>query len=177
MVSDPILDFFEVIIPRVGAIHFWHYVLLLFRHIYIVIINIRFLGPAPKSVLIFLDSAYKEVFQKNFPLYYEFFYRLCGRKLAHIYNYNNVKIGFALFRTGPKENIHLCSMGIINNFRGQGLSKPLLSKSLAFWKQEGFKTSSLYVENTNVIAIKTYASLGYQSIKYIDDMIYMSITL
>jgi len=177
MISDPIMDFFEVIIPRAGAIHFWHYILLLFRHIYIVVINISFLGSAPKGVLRFLEAAYKEVFQKNFPFHYKLFYGLFGRKLAHIYHYNNERIGFALFRTGPKENIHLCSMGILNNFRSKGLSEPLLSESLAFWKGEGFKTSSLYVENTNVIAVRTYTSLGYHPIKCIDGMIYMSMIL
>lgn len=177
MVSDPILDFFEVIIPRAGAIRFWHYILLLFRHLYIVIINLRFLGSAPQGTLRFLDSAYKDVFQKTFPLYYQIFYRLFGKKLSHIYNYNNEKIGFALFRSGPKNNIHLCSMGILSNFQGNRLSRPLLSESLVFWKQEGFKSSSLYVEKSNVIAVKTYISIGYQPIKYIGDMVYMAILL
>jgi len=174
MSSDPILAFFEIIIPRVGRISFWHYVLLLFRHLYIVIINLRFLGAPPRSALNFLTLAYNEVFQKNFPLHYKLFYNLYGKQLAYIYNYNNTPIGFALFRTGPKENIHLCSMGIVHKFRGKGLSKPLVSQSLDYWKQKGFKSSSLYVEKINVIALKTYASLGYKPIRYIGDMVFMT---
>jgi ribosomal protein S18 acetylase RimI-like enzyme len=65
-------------------------------------------------------------------------------------------------------------MGILHKFRGQGLSKPHLAKSLDSWKQAGFKSSSLYVEISNVIAVKTYKSLGYQPMKYIDDMVYMT---
>jgi ribosomal protein S18 acetylase RimI-like enzyme len=174
MPSDPILDFFEVIIPQGGVVHYWHYFVLLFRHTYIFITNIRFLGFLPQGVLEFLNVSYQEVFQKNFPFNYRIFYTLYGKNLVHIYNVNNEKIGFALFRSGPRENIHLCSMGILHKFRGKGLSKPHLSESLARWKQAGFKSSSLYVENTNIIAVKTYTSLGYQPMKSIDDMLYMT---
>lgn len=174
MRSDPILDFFEVIIPQSGVVHFWHYFWLLFRHTYIFITNMGFLGFLPQGALEFLNVSYQEVFQKNFPFNYRIFYTLYGKKLVHIYDANHEKIGFALFRSGPRENIHLCSMGILNKFRGKGLSNPHLSKSLARWKQEGFKSSSLYVEITNVIAVRTYKSLGYQPMKYIDDMIYMT---
>jgi ribosomal protein S18 acetylase RimI-like enzyme len=82
-------------------------------------------------------------------------------------------VGFALFRTGPPGNIHLSSMGILEGCRGKGLSKPFLEESLTYWKKEGFRSTTLYVDNTNYIALKTYNSLGYLSKKNIINKIFM----
>jgi len=167
------LDLFEIMIPTSGRLGYWKLVGLLIRHFYILIINRKFIGPPQKPTLDFLFSAYQQVFDKKFPISYYIFYRLCGRKLIHVCKYQESRVGFALFRMGPIDNIHLCSMGILNSYRGKGLSKPFLYTILQHWKEQGFKTSSLFVEAHNFIAIKTYLALGYQPVREIENMTFM----
>jgi ribosomal protein S18 acetylase RimI-like enzyme len=64
-------------------------------------------------------------------------------------------------------------MGIVAACRGKGLSKPFLAGCLNYWEKRGFKTASLYVDQTNHIALHTYRALAYQFIKTIDNKIFM----
>lgn len=167
------LDLFEITFPKAGRLNFRQYLNFAVRYIYIMLINLPFLGRPPKPVMEFLASAYIQIFPPNFPLGYKLFYFFFGNQLIHIFKYHDESAGFALFRIGPVGNIHLCSMGILAPFRGKGLSKPFLAECLEYWQKAGFKSASLYVGNTNHIAIKTYKALGYKIIKTIDNKQFM----
>jgi ribosomal protein S18 acetylase RimI-like enzyme len=145
----------------------------LFRYIVIVLANLPYLQITPESTMNFILMGYKDAFKYKLAYRYVIFYKLF-RKFIIIYKHNGSHAGFACFRAGPKTNIHLGPFGIVEPFRGKGLSKPFLADCLQYWKAEGFITCSLHTETTNFIAINVFKSLGFQTVKIRGSLIYMS---
>ena len=165
-----------IVAPKPGLYRYriFHITLSIFKHSYIFLINMKYLGKPNPDKWKFLYIAYKLVFTADLPYMYRLFFYLFGKYLMHIFKYDNQKVGFALFRIfGPIKNIYLCSLGILESFRGKGLAKPLLAQSMDYWKRKGYKTISVYVLYNNKIAIRVYESLGFSCDHYQDDLIYM----
>ncbi len=56
-------------------------------------------------------------------------------------------------------------MGILPEFRGQGLGKSLVMKALIGFHESGMKRVSLEVTSENEKAIELYQSLGFKIIR------------
>jgi ribosomal protein S18 acetylase RimI-like enzyme len=144
-----------------------------FRYIVIVLANLPYLQVTPEPIMDFIIAGYKDAFKYKMAYRYIVFYKLF-RKFIIIYNFNGANAGFACFRAGPKTNIHLGPFGIVEAFRGKGLSKLFLANCLQYWQEKGFITCSLHTETTNFIAIKVFKSLGFKPVKTRGHLIYMS---
>jgi ribosomal protein S18 acetylase RimI-like enzyme len=145
----------------------------LLRYILIVLANLPYLQITPEPIMNFILTGYKDAFKYKMAYRYVIFYKLF-RKFIIIHECNSSKAGFACFRAGPKTNIHLGPFGIVEPFRGKGLSKPFLAECLQHWQKQGFITCSLHTETTNFIAINIFKSLGFKPIKVRGNLIYMS---
>jgi len=137
--------------------------------IYIFVVNIQFLGKPSKENLNYVFSVFKEVFKRELSYFDRLFYCIYGRKLIHVFLYDGGKAGFALFRINPLWDLHLYSFALAESFKGKSLAKIFLSKSIYFWKTRGFKKLSLIVEKDNHVALKVYKSLGFDSVKILNN--------
>ena len=67
-----------------------------------------------------------------------------------------------------KKTIYDCFTGIINDYKGKGLGKTLLDKSIIRSKELGFEQYLLEVITTNEKAYKLYASKGFKIVRQFD---------
>jgi ribosomal protein S18 acetylase RimI-like enzyme len=152
---------------------YWQVIISLVKAAYVLIVNARFLGRPSNDNLLFLLSAYDQVFLENLSRYHRWFYYLFGKRLIHIYKHGGEKVGFGLFRINPIWTIHMCKFGILGKYQGKGLAKEFLLESINNWKESGFKRFSVYVDPRNRIAIKSYESVGFKTLELLQTQIYM----
>jgi len=153
-------NFYDFDFSEYGHFSFRQYIKFIFRYFVILIANLRFIQKTPDDILDFIIEGNREAFQGKMAYHYIFFYKFFG-KLIKICEWNGSRAGFACFRVGPKNNIHLLHLVILGPFRGKGLSKPFLSNCLQYYKKKGFITSSLHTNIDNFIALKVFKSLGF----------------
>jgi [ribosomal protein S18]-alanine N-acetyltransferase len=77
----------------------------------------------------------------------------------------NGKICGTSWMTFDGRRIHLHHFGILPEYQGNGLAKPLLIESLKFVKKKGYQVK-LEVHKTNLKAINLYKKAGF---KYLGD--------
>jgi [ribosomal protein S18]-alanine N-acetyltransferase len=77
----------------------------------------------------------------------------------------NGKICGTSWMTFDGRRIHLHHFGILPEYQGKGLAKPLLTESLKFVKKKGHQVK-LEVHKTNLKAINLYKKAGF---KYLGD--------
>jgi ribosomal protein S18 acetylase RimI-like enzyme len=162
---------------RLGRSAFCQTIVSLMKAAYVILVNLRFLGQPEKDNLLFLLSAYNQVFHENLSRYHQWFYYLFGQKLMHIYEYEGTKAGFGLFRINPIWTMHMCKFGILDQFQGKGLAKVFLRDSLNHWQARGFKRFSVYVDPLNPVAKRSYESVGFKPLEVLRTQIYMEIKL
>lgn len=148
----------------VGRNIFFKIIAGLIQYSYVLIVNLPYWGRPSKDTLQFIVSGYKEAFLVDIPLGYRFFYSLYGKDLIHILTVNGSPSGFALFRSGPRGNIHIVSLATLQAARGKGLAKPFLAASLKYWESRKFTSASVTVSSANKIALKIYESLEFKTI-------------
>jgi len=171
-------NFYDFDFSDYGHFSFRQYTKLIFRYFVIIIANLPLMQKTPNDILDFLTKAYREAFQYKMPYRYILFYKFFG-KLIKIFEWNGLRAGFACFRVGPKDNIHLDQFVILGNFRGRGLGKAFLSNCLKYYKEKGFVTCSLHTNLNNFIALKVFKSLGFIQAKIrgngkVSTLIYMT---
>lgn len=88
-----------------------------------------------------------------------------GGKLIIMEDTASGKIIGTSWLTNDGRRIYLHHFGILPEYQGQGLSKPLLEKSLEFAKEKGLQIK-LEVHKTNLKAIDLYKKGGF---KYLGD--------
>ena len=175
MNNHHIIDYFKIPTSnsRLDNYTFWLIIKYFIKSVYILIVNIRFLGRPSEDNFAFLESTYNQIFHENLTCYHKYFYYFYGKRLLHIYRYKGIKAGFGLFRINPIWTIHMCKFGIVSNLQGRGLAKTFLSESLDYWKREGFKRVSVYIDHKNYIARKTYESVGFETVDFLKTQILM----
>lgn len=166
-------ELYEFNFSESGDFTFSQLIKFILRYCVIIIENLPYFQITPEDIMNFIIMGYKDAFKYKLAYRYIAFYKLF-RKFIIIYHWQGSRAGFACFRAGPKTNIHLGPFGILEAFRGKGLSKPFLANCLQMWKEKGFITCSLHTETTNFIAINVFKSLGFKPVKIRGNLIYMS---
>ncbi|OQY00451.1 MAG: hypothetical protein B6I20_08690 [Bacteroidetes bacterium 4572_117] len=90
---------------------------------------------------------------------------LVGGKLLLLFNGKTNKIIGSSWLTSDGRRLYLHHFAIIHEFRGRGLSKLLLSKSLDYAKEIG-QQIKLEVHQKNIVAKNLYKKAGF---KYLGD--------
>lgn len=80
--------------------------------------------------------------------------------------YNGETAGYSqvVLEKYPKEHPYIVNFGIIEKYRGLGLSKVLLEYTLNFIRQKGYKEAYINVDADNYRAYSLYKKLGFDRI-------------
>ena len=84
-----------------------------------------------------------------------------GGRLLLLEDSLNKKIAGSSWMTFDGRRVYMHHFGILPEYQGKGLSKPLLEKSLEHVRDKGFQIK-LEVHSTNIKAIELYKKYGFE---------------
>jgi GNAT superfamily N-acetyltransferase len=101
----------------------------------------------------------RQEFEKNFDRTHDI-----DNEASFVILSDGIIVGFNLVLTRSDEEEHLEAIGIHPKFRGKGLGKILLSKSIEVLQNQRAQNMSLGVDIVNIPAVKLYEQFGFDTV-------------